>query len=198
MSVGYAVAYRLGIRPWERAGSAAQASFDALLDREEAERPRPPGRALDLGCGRGHNTVTLAGRGWDAVGVDNIQRALDDARASAPAGAKFVQGDVTALSTSTLGTFDFFLDVGCFHGLSKEQQAAEARGVTSLANPGATLLMVAFSPHGLPLLPSGVTSEDVATAYAGWAIESVEPADTTGMPKPLRRTAPQWYRLRLT
>ena len=197
MSVGYAIAYRLGIRPWERAGSAAQASFDALLDREEAERPQSPGRALDLGCGRGQHTAELAARGWDAVGLDNIPRALEDARTSAPTGATFVEGDVTAMDPSALGTFDFFLDVGCFHGLSPEQRAAQARGVTSLANPGATLLMVAFSPHRLPFLPWGASAEDVKAAYAGWAIESVERADTSGMPKPLRRTDPHWYRLRL-
>jgi SAM-dependent methyltransferase len=197
MSVGYAVAYRLGIRPWERAGAAAEASFNALLDREEAERPKPPGRALDLGCGRGQHTLELANRGWDAVGVDNVPRALQDARAAARPGLRFVEGDVTALDASTLGTFDFFLDVGCFHGLSRDQQRAEARGVTALANPGATLLMLAFTANGLPLLPSGVSSDDIAAAYAGWAIESVEPADTSGMPKPLRLTAPQWYRLRL-
>ena len=197
MSVGYAVAYRLGVRPWERAGEGAQASFDALLEREESQRPTPPGRALDLGCGRGIHTIELAGRGWEAVGVDNIPRALDDARADASTGATFVHGDVTALDRRDLGTFDFFLDIGCFHGLSQEQRAGEARGVTALANPGATLLMLAFQPHGMPLLPSGVSRDDVAAAFRGWTIESVEPADTAGMPGPMKRTVPHWYRLRM-
>ena len=38
MSTGYALAYRFGLTPWERAGKAAQASFDALLDRALIQR----------------------------------------------------------------------------------------------------------------------------------------------------------------
>jgi hypothetical protein len=49
----YARLYRFGITPWERYATAAAASIAALLDREEAGRSRPLGRALDLGCGRG-------------------------------------------------------------------------------------------------------------------------------------------------
>ena len=72
MSTAYAIAYRLGITPWEDAGAAAGASFGALLDCEEVERSRPLGRALDLGCGRGTHTHELARRGWRAVGLDNV------------------------------------------------------------------------------------------------------------------------------
>ena len=49
----YSRMYRFGITPWERYATAAAASIAALLDREEAGRSRPLGRALDLGCGRG-------------------------------------------------------------------------------------------------------------------------------------------------
>ena len=49
----YARMYRFGITPWERYRTAAAASIAALLDREEAGRSRPLGRALDLGYGRG-------------------------------------------------------------------------------------------------------------------------------------------------
>ncbi|HET7800514.1 MAG TPA: methyltransferase domain-containing protein [Humibacillus xanthopallidus] len=196
MSTGYALAYRLGITPWERAGEVAKAGFDALLAREEAERPRPPGRALDLGCGRGQHTHELAARGWEAVGVDNIPRAVEAARSAAGPGATFVLGDVTDLSESALGTFDFFLDVGCFHGLGADERSAQGRGVTALARPGATLLMLAFQPTPLPLVPDGVTRADIEAAFVGWQLLSVEPADTSGMPGPLKRTTPQWYRLR--
>ena len=44
----YAVVYRLGFTPWERYGRAAARSIGALLDREESDRSRPLGRALDL------------------------------------------------------------------------------------------------------------------------------------------------------
>jgi SAM-dependent methyltransferase len=196
MSAGYALAYRFGFTPWERAGKAAAASFDALLDREEAERSRPLGRALDLGCGRGLHTHELAARGWEAVGVDNIPHAIDAAAGTGDSGATFLVGDVTDLAATDLGTYDFLLDVGCFHGLTSEQRLAMVRGVSALANPGATLLMLAFQPTRVPFLPDGVNKADVEATFTGWELLSVEPADTTGMPGPMKRTAPQWYRLR--
>ena len=81
------------ITPWERYGTAAAASIAALLDREEAERSRPLGRALDLGCGRGQYTPELARRGWEAVGIDYVPAATEAAAAksrcaSAVAGAE--------------------------------------------------------------------------------------------------------------
>jgi SAM-dependent methyltransferase len=196
VSTGYALAYRFGLTPWERYGRAAAASIGALLDREEAERSRPLGRALDLGCGRGQKTHELARRGWEAVGIDNIPGAIDAANRRGVSGATFVVGDVTDLAPADLGTFDFFFDVGCFQGLSSEQRLAEGRGVSALAYPGATLLMLAFQPTSMRSIVGGVSRADVEAAFPGWEMLSVEPADTTGLGWPLTKTAPQWYRLR--
>jgi SAM-dependent methyltransferase len=196
MSTGYALAYRWGITPWERAGEVAHAGFSRLLDREEGERSQPFGRALDLGCGRGLHTHELAERGWEAVGLDNIPRAIDAARSQAETDATLVVGDVTDLRGAVSGTFDFFLDVGCFHGLDRDQRLAEARGVTAIARSGATMLMLAFQPTAIPLVPGGVAQADIEQAFGGWELLSVEPADTSGMPGPLKRTSPKWYRLR--
>ena len=192
----YALAYLFGFTPWERYGIAAAVSIAALLDREEAERSRPLGRAIDLGCGRGRYTAELARRGWEAVGVDNIPRAIDAASRRAVFGATFVVGDVTDLARTRLGRFDFFLDIGCFQGLNSEQRLAAGRGVSALANPGATLLMLAFQPTSIRSVAGGVTRTDVEAAFPGWEMFWVEPADTTGLGWPLNKTAPQWYRLR--
>jgi len=192
----YAIAYRFGLTPWERYGRAAAASIKALLDREEAERSRPLGRVVDLGCGRGQYTPELARRGWEAVGIDNVPRAIDAANRRGVPGASFVVGDVTDLASADLGTFDFFFDVGCFQGLSSEQRLAVGRGVSALANPEATLLMLAFGPTRMRSVVEGVSRAAVEAAFPRWEMLSVEPADTAGLGWPLNRTAPQWYRLR--
>jgi hypothetical protein len=196
VSTGYDLAYRLGFTPWERYGRAAAASIAVLLDREEADRSRPLGRALDLGCGRGLQTRELARRGWEAVGIDNVPRAIDGANRRRVPGATLVVGDVTDLASAHLGTFDFFLDVGCFQGLGSEQRLAEGGGVSALSNAGATLLMLAFQPTGARSVVGGVSRAEVETAFTGWEMLSVELAQTTGLGWPLTKTAPRWYRLR--
>lgn len=192
----YALAYRLGLTPWEGYGTAAATSVKAVLDREEADRSRPLGRALDLGCGRGQYTPELARRGWEAVGVDNVPRAIEEARRGDGAGATYVVGDVTNLERADLGTFDFFLDVGCFQGLNAEQRLAQGQGVSAVANPGATLLMLEFGATRLRTVVGGVTQEEVEAAFPGWELLSVDPADTAGLGWPMNKTKPQWYRLR--
>lgn len=192
----YALAYRLGFTPWERYGQAAAKRVATLLDREEGDRSRPLGPALDLGCGRGRYTAELARRGWDAVGIDYVPRAIDAANGGTASGAHFVVGDVTDLARADLGTFDFFVDVGCFQGLNAAQRLAEGRGISALANPGATVLMLAFGPTAMRSVTGGVSRADVEAAFPGWETLSAEPADTAGLGWPLSRTAPQWYRLR--
>lgn len=191
----YARLYRFGLRPWERYGQAAGASIAALLDRERAARSGSPGRALDLGCGRGQFTPELARRGWEAVGIDYVPAAVQAAQRDDSAGATYVVGDVTDLPAAGLGTFDFFLDVGCFQGFDADQRRAEGRGVTALAAPGATLLMLAFGPTRLRSLIGGVSRAEVETAFSDWDLLAVEPAETAGLGWPMNRTAPRWYRL---
>jgi SAM-dependent methyltransferase len=202
MSVFYAVAYAVGFRPWERAGREAHEQFGGLLDREAMERPAPPGRAVDLGCGTGAHAIDLARRGWCTVGIDNQHRALRIARArAAAAGADvtFVPGDVAALRVDDIGApADFFLDVGCFHHLPGPGRQAMARSVTAAAALDATLLLLAFSPARRGLLPSGASREEIETAFGGWKILADDPADTSGMPRALQGSAPRWYRLRLS
>jgi SAM-dependent methyltransferase len=144
----YARMYRFGITPWERYGPAAAASITALLDREETGRPRPLGRALDLGCGRGQYTPELARRGWEAVGIDYVPAAIEAAAAKTQGAdrLRYVVGDVTRLPSAHLGTFDFFLDIGCFQGLEAGQRLSQGEGVSALADPGATLLLLSFGP----------------------------------------------------
>jgi SAM-dependent methyltransferase len=194
----YHLLYRLAIRPWERYGRTAHASIAWLLDREETGRPSPPGRALDLGCGRGLIAVILHTRGWETVGVDVVPAAIDAARHRDPHGATYVVGDVTQLSARELGgRFDLFLDMGCFQGLTPSQQRAEGAGVTALASPRATLLLLAFGHTRWWSRFGAASLQEVETAFPAWQVLSVEPAVIAGLGWPLNTTAPCWYRLGL-
>jgi SAM-dependent methyltransferase len=194
----YARMYRFGITPWERYATAAAASITALLDREETERSRPLGRALDLGCGRAQYTPELARRGWEAVGIDYVPAAIEAAAATSQGvdGLSYVVGDVTRLPSASLGTFDFFFDIGCFQGLDAGQRVSQGTGVSALSNPRATVLMLSFGPGRWRRLVGGASQEEVETAFAGWEMLAAETADTAGLGWPMNRTAPRWYRLR--
>ncbi|MGZ8738849.1 MAG: class I SAM-dependent methyltransferase [Nocardioides sp.] len=196
MGAGYTVAYRLGIKPWERTGEVSQAEFQGLLDREEADRPRPLGRALDLGCGTGAHTRLLNERGWDVMGIDSSRIAVDIATDRGGESSRYVLGDVGHLDGSGVGKdFSLFVDIGCFQGLSTATRAGMGAGVTQLATPDATVLMFSFRPNRNPLLPRGADEDDVLKAFPGWTMLDVRPADTANMRKQVRRYAPQWFRL---
>lgn len=197
MSAGYALAYRVGLTPWERAGRAAVEHFARLLDREEADRLRPFGRALDIGCGTGMHTIELAERGWDVIGIDNVGRAVDKARSRPASGSvRFVVADITDLGKASVAPgIDFLLDVGCFHGLDDDQRRDYGREVTAVSTPDATLLMLCFQPGRRIGLPRGASRTDIEKALPEWTVIDHDLADTSGMPGPLKKTAPQWYRL---
>jgi SAM-dependent methyltransferase len=193
----YARLYRSGFTPWERYATAA-ASIAARLDREQAGRSRPLGRAFGLGCGRGLYTAELGRRGWQAVGIEDVPAAIEAAQAKSrgAAGPSYLVGDVTRLPSANLGTSGFFLDIGCFQGLDARQRPSEGDGVSALANRGATLLLLSFGPSRWRWLVQGASQEEVQTAFAGWQMLASEPAGTAGLGWPMNKTAPRWYRLR--
>ena len=82
-------------------------------------------------------------------------------------------GDVTRLPSARLGTFDFFLDIGCFRGLDAEQRVSEG-GASAPANPGATVLLVSSARAGGGCWVGGASQEEVEAAFAGWLMLAVE------------------------
>jgi cyclopropane fatty-acyl-phospholipid synthase-like methyltransferase len=113
---------------------------------EEFVQNHPPGRALDLGCGMGTNVIYLAQHGWQASGVDFVEKAIRHARhkaRQAAVAAQFYADDVTRLSGIT-GQFDLILDIGCFHSLSVHAKRAYVTNLSRLLTPHGTFLLYGF------------------------------------------------------
>lgn len=110
----------------------------------EIAEPLAPGRALDLGCGEGGDTLWLAERGWQVVGVDISETALGRAAEEAAARGLSDRVDLRQMNLSEAlpeGTFDLisaqFLQ--SFVHLDRERIfAAAARAVA----PGGLLVVV--------------------------------------------------------
>ncbi len=198
MSLFYQIAYRLGFTPWEMAATHPPAAkqIAALFDREERERRPPYGRALDLGCGRGHWSIELARRGWNVTGIDLVPRATTEARARADkAGVKvtFVDGDLLALREAGVGDRYYY---GALHGLPQDKRKAIGREVTAIASPNATILLLAWSPRRRAPLPRGASRKDIEEIFPAWQLVDVEAFDASGLPRLLRNVDPRFYRLR--
>src|SRR5262245_17754756 len=135
MSLSWKLMYRLGFTPWEQISGPSLEQLERLL---ADERPQPSGRALDIGCGSGAHSVRLARLGWQVTGIDFVPQAVKRARARAASehiDARFVQGDVTAMSGLVGTGYDLLVDLGCFHSVG--DKAAYAREAAAVAAPDA-------------------------------------------------------------
>jgi SAM-dependent methyltransferase len=171
LRVLYEVLAAAGLNP---ALAAADVPDTRLVELVEGANPLRPGRALDLGCGTGRNTVYLARHGWYAVGIDMLGRAIDKAGSravGAAASARFIQGDVTRLNDLGIGDgYDLVVDSGCYYGLSGQQRDAYAAGVTRVAAPDALLLMAGFTK--IPGVAAGISEDDLCRRFDGWRIQT--------------------------
>lgn len=203
MSVPYKLFYRLGFHPWEDLAEHPPFAekLTELLDREEAGREPPYGRALDLGCGSAVWGLKLAERGWKVIGVDIVEKALQRGQErvqEAGVHMQLVQGDVTDLRAADIGSdFRLVLDTGTFHGLSDAQRQAMGREVSAVATADATVLLDVFAPRRRGPLPRGATRSEIEVAFPGWTVTDVEVADSEpdAIAK-LFKFDEHWYRLR--
>lgn len=159
--------YLRGRTPWDTGISPPE-----LVEAIERPDAPAPGRALDLGCGTGTNSLYLARHGWQVTGVDFAAPAI--ARANArrqragrlPGSVRFLRGDVTALDSLALGEpFDLLFDLGCFHSLPAERRAGYAAGVIHCAAPGARYLLYGFLPSDTSARPPGVSPEEIRRLF---------------------------------
>jgi SAM-dependent methyltransferase len=198
MPLRFELAYLFGYAPWDRWRGRPLRRLRELFEGPGALRP---GRALDLGCGMGRATIYLAQLGWNATGIDAVERALRVARRrAARSGVKveFVHGDVTQLDRAGLaGPFDLFLDLGCFHILSDQERRLYGESITRVAAADARLVLFAFGSNKLMWGPRGATREDIERAVSPeWTI--VWSAAEDELPYRIPRGASAtWYLLQL-
>jgi SAM-dependent methyltransferase len=187
----YRLAYRLGLIFWQRA--TPPADLVALI---EGPAKLEPGRALDIGCGTGTDTVYLATHGWEVTGIDMVRKALTTARRKAAAAGvapRFVEGDVTRLHDLGVGDgYALLLDFGCFHTLPEDRRRAYVTSVSRVAALGATLMLCGFKrPPKTAPMHAGITIDEVRQRFteAGWRLVRAEPTSADPEMAVARRAA---------
>jgi hypothetical protein len=149
-------------KPGRRDGTRLRLATPALCDWLDGH-PLDPGRALVPGCGRGHDVIELARRGFDALGIDFAGSAVREARALAAKdrGARFLERDLfslladpgrqepwEALPSLEEGSIDLWWENTCYCAIEPDRRSEYASIAARLVRRGGTLLLLAFPLDG--------------------------------------------------
>ena len=132
---------------------------------------REPGRALDVGCGSGVDSVYLARNGWDVTSLDLVEEPLrmTEERAKQE-GVKLTirQADITEWPNTE--QFDLIVDAGVLHNLPKAFRADHCKRIKSwLKSDGNFVLVHHFKRHSMdwaPIGPRRVAREEIDNLFA--------------------------------
>lgn len=109
-----------------------------------------PTLTLDIACGTGNYSIYLAQNGFQVIGVDYVERALEQAvtkNQAAQTDAVFIQADVRQLTQVIKSQFGFILDYSLLHHLSDTDVAAYTSQFPSLLQNQGKLLVVCYTPQ---------------------------------------------------
>jgi SAM-dependent methyltransferase len=140
---------------WDERYGSSEALWSGQPNQRLVENvaDRPPGSALDVGCGEGADAIWLAARGWQVTAVDVSQVALDRAARHAEAAGAHVaariswqRADVLSWTPARAG-----FDLVCSHYLHLPPAAREVahRRFAEAVRPGGMLLIVGHHPSDL-------------------------------------------------
>ncbi len=160
--------------PWNESYASGQLPWDTgqpepLLVEFVNSGAVNPSRALEIGAGTGTNSIWMAERGFDVLGVDISPLAVE--RAGAKMAGRALRCRFAALDFLEApppdGTFQFVFDRGCFHVFDEpgERQRFAAQVAAVLA-PGGLWLSLIGSTEGPPreIGPPRRTAREVALA----------------------------------
>jgi SAM-dependent methyltransferase len=143
---GYDWIYRAGA-PW---GQRVRRELVTLVEKGRISPERVGGRrAIDLGCGEGRDTIYLATKGFDAVGIDFSRVAIRRARAAAnkldpKLRPRFVRANLLEPPADLGGPFDLLFDGGALDDLPPSSRGRAAEVVTQLSRSGSVFVMWTF------------------------------------------------------
>lgn len=137
-------------RDWNGRYAAHQTPWDSGRPSRElqnvlSEHNIPRGRALELGCGTGTNSVYLAQQGFTVTALDCSPLALEQGRRKARAAGvqiEFLEADVQNFQAAG-GPFAFIFDRGCYHCCRKVNLPGYLQTLRDNSAPGTWFLCLA-------------------------------------------------------
>jgi methyl halide transferase len=166
--------YQTGSTPWNL-GQPAPA-FAALLSAPDAP---PPGRAIALGAGHGHDALMFARHGFAVTAVDfapSAIQALGDRAQAESLPLTLLERDIFELMPEFAGQFNYAIEHTCFCAIDPVLRPRYAALVAELLVPQGELLAVFFTHQRPGGPPFGTTPAEVHHIFAPYfTILSLEP-----------------------
>ncbi len=159
---------------WNQRYAARQTPWDSGVASKELIRTLDeagiaPCRAVELGCGTGTNSIYLAQRGFDVMGLDfsaeAIRRAADKA-AQAGVRVAFLEADVCRFKEA-VAPVDFLFDRGCYHSVRRTGIAGYLRTLERLSHPGTRFLLLAGNANEQTEGPPRVYEHEIRVDLEG-------------------------------
>ena len=168
-------AYRTRTAPWV-IGEPQQAIVG--LEREGWIR----GSVLDAGCGTGEHTIHLSRLGYEVLGLDSSEPAIEQARRSAAerdVTARFAVAD--ALNLGDQPSYDTIVDSALFHIFNAADRARYVRSLHRVCRPGGLVHILALSDTGPGFGPQ-ISDTVIREAFGpGWVVEDLQPSRYRGV-----------------
>jgi SAM-dependent methyltransferase len=130
--------------PWHHAG--VNSALVDWLNTHASCLVRPGARTVVVGCGLGDDVIELAERGYDACGFDVSPTCVEWARRRFPEHAdRFFIADVLSPPTRLRARFDLVVEAFTIQSVWPDLRDHAFAGVTALAKPHATVLVMTRS-----------------------------------------------------
>jgi SAM-dependent methyltransferase len=149
-----------------------------------------PGKICFVGCGRGHDAIRFAQKGFDVTAVDfapSAIQAVNNLAKKSNVIVHAVQADIFSLTPKYSETFDYIIEQTCFCAIDPSRRVEYEAVVKSILKPGGQLVGLWFPldktlEEGGP--PYATRIDEVKSIFdLGWGIVKEEFPDLSIGPR---------------